>query len=139
MVFGDNLKTTILKTIEAFGKGASSLAEGAQQKLNEMNLEVRRRELADKIPGMVMELYRSGAELPDTLKEVLDELSRVEEKLSALRPAKTQPEPVQADAAEASEEADEPAEEPVPDVAPAAETAEAAAEPAELEESPENN
>ena len=38
-LFGESVKTAFLKGIEAIGKGASTLAEGAQNKLNEINLE----------------------------------------------------------------------------------------------------
>ena len=121
MAFGDNMKTAILKGIEALGKGASTLAEGAQQKLSEMNLEVRRRELADKIPGLVMELYRSGEPLPEALTTMLDELSGIDAQLAEMRaqhaPKQEEPteeEPSEEFAEEAVAEAEETEEEAAP-------------------------
>ena len=109
MVFGDNLKTTILKTIEAFGKSASSMAEGAQKKLSEMNLEVRRRELTDRITGIVMELYHSGTELPESLTAVLDEINGIDAQLAEMRAEKTaaQPEETEEEEEESLETAEE--------------------------------
>jgi len=99
--FSDNLKMTLLKTVEAFGKGASTLAEGAQQKLNEIHLEARRHEILEAIPGCVQELYAQGVELPEALTNLLAELGELDEKLAQLRPSRT-PE------ATAEEPADEP-------------------------------
>jgi len=122
MAFGDNMKTAILKGIEALGKGASTLAEGAQQKLSEMNLEVRRHELADKIPGLVMELYRSGEPLPEALTTMLDELSGIDAQLAEMRAqhAPKQEEPTEEEQ-EFTEEAVAEAEETEEEAAPAEE------------------
>ena len=47
---GNNVKMAFLKGLEALGKGASNMATNAHQKLNEINLETRRRELLSEIP-----------------------------------------------------------------------------------------
>lgn len=83
---GNNVKTAFLKGLEALGKTASSLSDAAQQKLSEMNLETRRREMMAEIPRLVMQLWKDGVELPPALSELLGELSELEEKLSAMRP-----------------------------------------------------
>ena len=83
---GNNVKTAFLKGLEALGKTASSLSDAAQQKLSEMNLETRRREMMAEIPRLVMQLWKDGVELPPALSEVLGKLSELEEKLSAMRP-----------------------------------------------------
>lgn len=89
---GDNMKTAFLKGLEALGKGASSLTSAAQQKLSEMNLDTRRREILAEIPKCVMELWKNGAELPEPLCALLSELSELEEQLSAMRPQPAQEE-----------------------------------------------
>ena len=61
--FGDNMKTAFLKGLEALGKGASSLTNAAQHKINEMNLDSRRREILSEIPKCVMEMWKNGVEL----------------------------------------------------------------------------
>lgn len=101
-LFGENVKTAILKGIEALGKGASSLAEGAQKKLDEINLETRRREILNEIPKCVNELYQQGIELPEQLMGLLTELAELDEKLEILRP---QPAPAAEPAAQETEEA----------------------------------
>lgn len=83
---GNNVKTAFLKGLEALGKTASSLSDAAQQKLSEMNLETRRREMMAEIPRLVMQLWKDGVELPPALSELLGELSELDEKLSAMRP-----------------------------------------------------
>ena len=106
-LFGENVKTAILKGIEALGKGASTIAEGAQKKLDEMNLETRRREILNEIPKCVNELDQQGVELPEQLMNLLTELAELDEKLESLRP---QPAPAAQQTAEPA--AEEAAEEP---------------------------
>lgn len=118
-IFGENLRTAFLKGIEALGKGASSLADGAQKKLDEMNLETRRREILAAIPKCVSELYAQGVELPQQLTDLLGELKELEEKIKAMRP---QPAPVEEPAAEEAEEGT------AEEAAPAEEAAEEACE-----------
>ena len=102
-LFGENVKTAILKGIEALGKGASTLAEGAQKKLDEINLETRRREVLNEIPKCVNALYQQGVELPEQLKDLLEELAELDEKLDSLRPQPAEDQPAEP-AEEAAEE-----------------------------------
>jgi len=133
---GNNVKTAFLKGLEALGKTASSLTDAAQQKLSEMNLETRRREVLAEIPKCVMQLWKDGAEMPEPLTALLTELTNLEEKLASMRP---QPEVKAEEAAENEETAaceEEPAEEePACDCTSEAccceEAAESAAEPEE--------
>lgn len=109
-----NVKTAFLKGLQALGKTASNLTDAAQQKLSEMNLDTRRREVLAEIPKCVMQLWKNGVEMPEPLNTLLQELTELEEKLAALRPqpeAKPE-EPVQEEEPAAEETAEETAEEP---------------------------
>lgn len=130
---GNNVKTAFLKGLEALGKTASNLSDAAQQKLSEMNLDTRRRELLSEIPKCVMQLWKDGVELPEPLTALLGELTELEEKLAAIHPkpeAKEEPKP-EATTEEAAEETAEEAAEEAPAEEPAdeepAEEAEACA------------
>ncbi|MBR3874152.1 MAG: hypothetical protein IKJ26_08275 [Clostridia bacterium] len=105
-LFGESVKTAFLKGIEAIGKGASTLAEGAQNKLNEINLETRRREILNEIPKCVQELYEQGIELPEKLTGLLGELSELDAKLAQMRPqpAPQEEAPAEEEQAEATAE-----------------------------------
>lgn len=85
-ILGNNVKTAFLKGLEALGKTASTLTDAAQQKLSEMNLDTRRREVLVEIPKCVMQLWKDGVEMPEPLTALLTELTELEEKLAALRP-----------------------------------------------------
>ena len=127
---GNNVKTAFLKGLEALGKTASSLSDAAQQKLSEMNLDTRRRELLSEIPKCVMQLWKDGVEMPEPLTALLSELTELEEKLAALRPQPevkaAEEEPAEESAEEeACEEAEEEAAEEAAEE-PAGETAEEA-------------
>ena len=114
---GYGVKTAFLKGLEALGKTASNLSDAAQHKLNEMNLETRRREVLASIPKCVMQLWKDGVELPTPLTDLLNELADVEQQLSAMRPQpKAAPaEETPAEEDDVTEAVEEPAEEATPD------------------------
>jgi len=82
---GNSVKTAFLKGLEALGKTASNLTDAAQHKLNEMNLDNRRREVLLEIPKCVMQLWKEGVEMPEPLAALLTELTDVEQQLAVLR------------------------------------------------------
>lgn len=82
---GDQVKKTFLKTLAALGTSASNMASNAHTKLNEINLETRRRELFSEVPNCVMELWQKGVELPDPLGKMMQELGEIDEQLTVLR------------------------------------------------------
>ncbi len=107
---GSNVKMAFFKGLEALGKGASNMASNAQQKLNEINLETRRRELLSEIPVRALDLWQKGAEMPPALGEMLKELSDLDEQLTVLRAqryAKIEEEDVGEETDEVSSEASE--------------------------------
>jgi len=83
---GNNMKTALLKGLEALGDAASSIGTSAKQKLSEMHLANRRDDLRKAIPDLAMLLWKQGAQLPAELASVLSELSDLEEQIAALRP-----------------------------------------------------
>ena len=91
----NELRTTFLKGMESFGKAASSLASGAQEKLQEMNIDALRRQVMADIPDCALDLWKQGVELPEALSEKLSELNDLNEQLSTMRAAreKAKPEP----------------------------------------------
>ena len=98
---GTNMKTALLKGLEALGDAASNIGSTAKQKLSEMHLANRRDDLRKTLPDLAMLLWKQGAELPSELASVLSELNDLEEQISALRP---KPEPAPAPAAEETAE-----------------------------------
>ena len=71
--FGNKVKLTVLKGMEAIGQGASNLASNAQQRLQELNLDNQRRELLNAFPLKAYELWQKGESLPQPLEEMLKE------------------------------------------------------------------
>lgn len=143
-ILGNNVKTAFLKGLEALGKTASTLTDAAQQKLSEMNLDTRRREVLTEIPKCVMQLWKDGVEMPEPLTALLTELTELEEKLAALRPkpeVKAE-EPAPAEEAEEEEVPAEATEEGIAEETPdcecgeeaCCEAAESEVEPQEQEE-----
>lgn len=121
----NNLKALFLRGVKAFGQTASNLATNAQTKLNQMNLEARRREILTEIPNLAMQLWIDGMELPTALTDLLGELTEVDEKLLAIQTQKYKQTGVAEDAWESISEDAAPEEStseetPVPDAADAA-------------------
>lgn len=79
------IKTTWLKCMESLGQSASNMAEGAKQKLSELNMENRRRELTTELPAKAMQLWQDGVELPEELRLLLAEMNDLDVQLAALR------------------------------------------------------
>ena len=132
----NNVKTVFLKGLEALGKTASSLSDAASQKLTEMNLDTRRREVLAQIPKCVMQLWKDGTELPEPLTALLYELTEVENKLSAMRPKQ---EAAPAEEVSKNDPAEEAVEETVEVDAACPEEAEEEADLAEFTFSPEED
>lgn len=82
---GNQFKLAWLKGMEAIGRGASNLASNAHIKVNEINLETRRRELLSEFPLRAHDLWQKGVDLPDPLGTMMAELNELDEKLSVLR------------------------------------------------------
>lgn len=83
--FGNKVKLTVLKGMEAVGQSASSLASNAQHKLQELNLETQRREILSAFPLRAYDLWQKGEALPEELAKMLKELSELDERLGILR------------------------------------------------------
>ena len=78
----------LLKCVQVIGQKASGLASDAQDKLNEINLDTRRREIMSNFPLKAMDLWQNGAELPFELTEMLQELTDIDNKLTLMRAQK---------------------------------------------------
>lgn len=81
----DSLKKTWIKSMEALSSAASDLANNTKQKVNEINLDNRRREILSDFGLITYELWQKGLELPKELNDLLVELSQVDEELNLLR------------------------------------------------------
>ena len=82
------IKTGWLKCMETIGQGAANMADNAKQKLGELNMENRRKDLQAELPKKVMQLWKDGVELPEELSGLLAELNTLEEELAAARAAR---------------------------------------------------
>lgn len=108
--FSSKVKIAVLKGMEAVGTSASNMASNAKLKVNEINLENKRREILTNFSLQAFELWQKGVPLPDPLAAMLAELSEIEDRLSVLRAQKYAKVPADAcprpDATEAQPAAD---------------------------------
>ncbi len=111
--FGQNLRELVSKGMEAIGNTASSIASTTRQKVNELNVSARKKELYEALGEQVYIAWLNGEEFSDSMAESLRELLRLEQQ------SHTGGEESAAEAAEVQEQVfHEPAKEPEPSEEP---------------------
>ena len=113
------------KINEGIGLAADSIANATKNKANEMGLYARRDELVESLAPKVLEVWKTGAQFPEAIETILKELTEVEEKIAALKPAETEKKGGQVKADISSEDEDNACEEKKESTAEEVETAEA--------------
>ena len=109
--FGNSLKNIWMRSMEAIGNTASSIASNTRFKVDEMNVMNRKAEILKDFGAKAYALWQKGEHFPEELEEQLKELGQLDEKLNDMRAehfagvetAKTDPEPVE-EAADAADE-----------------------------------
>ncbi|HNW86496.1 MAG TPA: hypothetical protein PLP25_02315 [Candidatus Limiplasma sp.] len=86
--FSSKVRIALFKGMEAIGTSASNLASNAKLKVNEINLETRRREILTDFSLQAFDLWQNGTQLPEPLDALFQELSEIEARLSVLRAQK---------------------------------------------------
>jgi len=80
-----NLKSVWMKSMEAIGNTASNIASNTRYKVDEMNLQNRRREILNDFGAKAYALWLKGETFPESLSKQLEELQRVDNQLNDLR------------------------------------------------------
>lgn len=86
-VLGKNLKNILVKSMEAIGNTASSIASNTKYKVDEMNLLNRKREILNDFGAKAYAIWEKGENtvFPDELKKDLEELCRIDNQLVDMR------------------------------------------------------
>ncbi len=79
------VKGAVAKSIEAIGNAANSLANTTKNKVDEMNLNERRREKLAEFTALAYEVWKNGVPLPKELDEMLTEVAVIDGQLGQLR------------------------------------------------------
>ncbi len=82
---GTNLKNFWMKSMEAIGNTATSIANNTRYKVDEMNTVNRRAEILADFGNKAYALWQKGEVFPPSLEEQLKELKRLDERLNDLR------------------------------------------------------
>lgn len=135
---GKTLREAWIKGMESISAAANGLASNTRYKVEEMNLQSRRKELLNGFGQTAYGLWKQGEAFPEEAEKILREIGEVDQALEALE-AERQERAKAAEAASeqpAEEPAEESAEEPAaeePTAAESAETEAVEAEPVEVE------
>lgn len=84
---GRNLKNILVKSMEAIGNTASSIASNTKYKVDEMNLLNRKREILNDFGAKAYAIWEKGEKtsFPEELKKDLEELCRIDNQLVDMR------------------------------------------------------
>lgn len=80
-----NLKSAWIKSMEAIGNTASNIASNTRFKVDEMNLQNRRREILSDFGAKAYALWLKGETFPESLTHQLEELQQLDNQLNDLR------------------------------------------------------
>ena len=86
---GKTVKEIWEQSMKAVNKAATNIATSTKQKVDEMNIVTRRKELQNQLGLRLYELWQAGEDVPETLKATLVEMRDLEVKLQELRESKT--------------------------------------------------
>lgn len=86
---GKTVKEIWEQSMKAVNKAATNIATSTKQKVDEMNIVTRRKELQNQLGLRLYELWQAGEDVPETLKATLEEMRDLEVKLQELRESKT--------------------------------------------------
>ncbi len=82
---GKNLKNIWMKSMEAIGNTASSIASSTKYKLDEMSMTNKRNEIMNDFGARAYALWQKGERFPEELETQLRELARLDETLNDMR------------------------------------------------------
>ena len=84
----DRAKQLWLKSMEAVGNMAASIANNTKYKVDEVTIQNRRRVVMNDLAGKTYSLWLKGVRFPDQLDKMLNELQLLDDQLSEMRAAK---------------------------------------------------
>ena len=81
-------KTLWIKGMKTIGDTAANIANNTRNKVDEMTLQNRRRELSEELSQAVYALWLKGNEFPPEVNKMLGELQELDERLNEMRAEK---------------------------------------------------
>ena len=84
---GQNIRNMVIKGFEAIENTASSLATSTKQKVDEFNLQGKRKDAICALGAKAYDLWASGTAFPDELTDELQEVHSITEQLASIHSA----------------------------------------------------
>lgn len=137
---GKSVREFLLQSVKAVNSAANSVASTTRYKVDELNLQNRRKELLSAASDLAYTLWKGGEPLPESLASILEKVASVDADLASMRENRKQEvEKAKAEKAAAKEKKKEEAEAaPVLEVPEDGPYAQAAQEQADAEVKPED-
>ena len=108
--FKNQVKSLWIRGMEAVGNTASNIASNTKYKVDEMNIQNKRRENINSLGAQAYMLWQKGVDFPEEMIELLKETKELDEKLNDMRTERYSGRPAgsEAAAAPAEEKKEEP-------------------------------
>lgn len=82
------MKDIWAQSVKVVNKAATNIANSTKQKMDEMSMTSRRKELQNQLGAQVYALWQQGEEVPATLHTMLEEMKQLDEQLQVLHETK---------------------------------------------------
>ena len=89
--FRERAKTLWIRGMNSIGNTAANIANNTRQKVDEITLQNRRREVRTDVAGTVYALWLKGETFPEPVTKLLSEMKKLDEQLNDLREEKYAP------------------------------------------------
>lgn len=87
---GKSMRKFLLQSVKAVNSAASSVASTTRYKVDELNLQNRRKELMNAASELAYTLWKRGDAMPEGLAEILEKVAQVDDNLSVMREERKQ-------------------------------------------------
>jgi len=87
---GKSVREFLLQSVKAVNSAANTVATTTRYKVDELNLQNRRKELLNSVSELAYALYKHGETMPESLAAILEKIVKVDEDLSAMREERKQ-------------------------------------------------
>lgn len=87
---GKSVREFLLQSVKAVNSAANSVASTTRYKVDELNLQNRRKELLSAASDLAYTLWKNGEALPESLASILEKVASVDADLASMRETRKQ-------------------------------------------------
>ena len=82
---GKSVRNLLINGVKAVNSAANTIANTTRQKVDELNLQSDRKELMDQVAETAYKLWKDGAQLPEAIGTLMQEIAVIDDELARLQ------------------------------------------------------